>query len=38
MHWLKSSLHIALVVVILFWLAGAVPAIGQITGLKRIAG
>lgn len=32
-HWLKSSLHIALVVVILFFVARSVPAVGSILGL-----
>lgn len=32
MHWLKSSLHIALVVIIVLFLANRVPIIGQLTG------
>jgi hypothetical protein len=32
MHWLKSSFHIAVVVVIVLFLANRVPIIGALTG------
>jgi len=32
MHWLKSSLHIALVVIVVLFLANKVPIIGSLTG------
>lgn len=36
-HWVKSSLHIALVVVILFFIAKTVPSVGSILGLPTSA-
>jgi hypothetical protein len=37
MHWLKSSLHIALVVAIVLFVATRVPAVGTILGVRSAA-
>lgn len=37
MHWLKSSLHIALVVAIVLFVATRVPAVGGILGIRPSA-
>jgi Sec-independent protein translocase protein TatA len=33
-HWIKSSLHIALVVAIVLFIASRVPAVGSILGVN----